>query len=626
MRNQSCSTAAGAAAPLVKELLSLLLPVACAAHPPALHLDRIPLHRQACTSLSTCLDVLERSSELEAQEVAEEGVAAFGSAALPRLSWLVEHGDAISKYRAAGALGRIAATAPEEVLAVAGSVLRERCADSGWAACWALACANDRSAYPLVRKHLADGVAGSSVFDDRPVPAAAAERLIVALEDRSANAAVHGGVVDILLRAKGPRSGAALDRLRKLLQAELPVDLDNVPEGYPCISSGDQCWALVEPPAHAEQCPASYSRCWSRVDYLVEAVGAWGHAGLPARDELHAIWESSPAPHKYIARRALARTGDRAIVPSLLRELSPLDQRALRDLSLLGEAARPELPQLIALYQSAPGKERAILLETILAIGGPLAVAIGIEALHMPGDDDVTALKGLLAASQGDTQPDALRKEKARLESLVAQSPYAQVRRLAGELLVALGFEAPALRGPLPCPSVMTTQIEARAALAGGPVTFKSLGNPARNSEECAKGDIAAIRTGNECLHGHSSGEFGYQITVHDVGSAQSRGSVRGVGLNPVQFLRYGGHLLIVEGLAHGMAMGSIDRLVRESDGRWVAHRFTDLPGLPWGHTFDAEGSLLLLVRVSYGELCHFENEGWQVLRIDRQGELTALR
>lgn len=605
--------------------LPLLLALSCTPKAQLQPPPRVLLDQHACSDLPTCLDVLERSSELAAHEYAEERLAAFGAAAIPRLSWLLEQGDSISKYRAAGALGRIAASRPNEVLAAAGAVLHERCADRGWAACWALTQANDHSAYPLLARHLRSGVDIRSFFDDRRVPAPAAEWFLVELEDRNASAAVHTAVVDILLRAEGQLSPASLERLRDLLRAELPADFSNIPPGYPCSSSGGDCWYLVDRKPDTGQCPASFSECWSRVDYLVEALGAWGPAGGPARSELRAVWESAPAAHKYIARKALARIGDRAIVPSLLSELSPLDERALRDLRLLGEAARPELPQLSALFQQAPGNERAALLETILAIGGPAALEIGIEALYRPGDDDVTALEGLSRASQQSAVADALRKERARLEYLAAQSVHAQVRRLASELLVALGLEAPAARS-LPCPHVVTTQIEALAQLASGSVSLKPLGNPARNSEDCAKGDIATLRVGGECLHGQSFGEFGHQIMVHEAGSAQPRDRVRGVGLNPLQFLRFGEHLLVIEGLAHGMNRGNIDRLLRESDGRWVAHRFTDLPGVPVSYAFDAEHRLLLLVQESFPGSCQADNGGWLVVRVGSDGTLEALR
>lgn len=618
--------------------LSLVLALSCSAKAPSHHPERAPLSQPACSELPTCLEMLERSSDLAAQEHAEVQLAAFGAAAIPRLSWLVEQGDPVAQYRAAGALGRIAATNPDQVLAIA--LLRERCADSGWSACWALAQTRDHSVYPLLARHLRAGIDISSLFDGRAVPAVVAEWFIVELEDRAASAAIHTGVVEALQRAEGPLSSAALERVRKLLRAELPADLSHAPPGYPCSTSGGECEDLVDRSPDAQQCPASFSECWPRVDYLVDAVGAWGPRGFPAREELRTVWQSTPAPHEHIARKALARIGDRSIVPSLLRELSPLHALALRDLQLLGKAAQPEVPQLLALLPSAPGNERDALLETILAIGGPQALPVGIEALHKPADDDVTALKGLLAASRESAARDALRPEKAVLEDLAVRSYSGQVRVLASELLVALGFEPPTRQEPPACPPVLApTRLAPRAQLASGPVTFEPLGSPARSSTECALGELPAIRVGAECLRGHSSGEFGYQITVHDAaehdaagpdaaGQAspdRSRGRVRGVGLNPVQFLRYGEQLLVIEALAHGFGRGRIDRLNRDSNGLWVAHRFTDLPGLPVGYAFDAGRRLLILVQSTIDGACQTENGGWQVLRAGTDGALEAL-
>ena len=136
---------------------------------------------------------------------------------------------------------------------------------------------------------------------------------------------------------------------------------------------------------------------------------------------------------------------------------------------------------------------------------------------------------------------------------------------------------------------------------------------------------MPTIRVGDELLRGHSFGEFGYEITVHDARSERSRGTVRGVGLNPLHFIRYGKQLLLIEALAHLIRRGSIDHLMRDSSGLWVAHRFTDLPGLPVGYAFDREGKLLLLVSETIAGLCHDMNGGWQVLRVGMDGETEAL-
>jgi hypothetical protein len=603
----------------------LLLALACATrsqvHPP----ERVALAGGTCSELPSCFELLERSSELAAHEHAEERLAGFGAAAIPHLTALVEQGDAISKYRAAGALGRIAARHPGKVLAAAGAVLHERCAGSVWSACWALAQAGDRSVYPLLARHLKAGVDAGSLLDGRAVPAAVAEWFIVELEDRAASGALHAGVLDVFHRAEGAFSAAAAAHLHQLLQAELPSELGRVPAGYPCYSSAADCWSRVDRAPDAGQCPASFSACWARLDYLVTALGLCGPAAVQAREDIRTVWQSTPAPHSYIAREALARMGDRSIVPSLLAELAPLDRRALEHLRLLGKQARPELPQLLALFQRAPGNERAALLEIILAIGGPLAVQLGIEGLRNPADDGVAVLKGLLKASGESSAHAALRGQKVRLEELATRSASRQVRQLASELLVAIGFAAPAAPAPA-CPVIEDAfGPEPRAGLARGTVQFQRLESPAVPAGECAGGGMPRLRVGEECLRGHSQGEFGYQITIQDGQTDQPRGRVRGVGLNPARFLRYGEQLLIIEALAHGMGHGNIDRLVRDSDGHWLAHRFTTLPGVPVGYTFDAERQLLLLVSGNAGDLCHAENGGWQVLRVGTDGTLEPL-
>jgi hypothetical protein len=612
--------------PITAGLAMLLLAVGCSAKSQSHHLERVPLNQRACWDPPTCFEVLERSSDEGAQEYAEERVAAYGAAAIPRLSWLVAHGDSVSRYRASRALGHIAATKPDEVLTAAGATLRERCADENWSACWALAQTKDPSVYRILAEHVRDGVDVLTVFDRRGWPAVVAEWFIVELEDRDASAAVHMGVVGALEGAEGPLSDASLERVRKLLRAELPPDVSNVPDGPGCRSSPPECDSRVDYVLGAYTCTMD-SSCWSRIDYLVSATAAWGHRGFPARHEVRAVWRSTPAPHQHVARSALAEIGDRAIVPSLLDELSPLKWRTLEDLKLLGKLARPEIPQLIAALQSAPGSERAELFETIMVIGGPSAVGVGVEALHNPGDDDATALKGLLEASKEESTPvDSIRDQQARIEYLASRSSHRLVRELASELLIALGFEAPNRREPLPCPPVIGSgPLALRARLASAPVIFQPLDGLERYSGACATGNMPTIQVGDECLRGHSFGEFGHKITVHDARSGRLRGTVRGVGLNPIRFMRYGENLLVVEALEHMTGWGNIDRLIRHHDGRWKAHRFTDLPGPAVGYAFDGDGKLLLLVNEAFAELCPGENGGWQVLRIGTDGQTEAL-
>lgn len=597
-------------------VLSSLLPVflgsACARTSQSHHPERIPLGKRACWDPPTCFEVLERSSDPEAQQFAEEQMEGFGPPAIPRLSWLLRYGDLASQRRASGALGRLAGAHPDEVLAAAGAELRERCADNAWTSCWALANARDRSQYPLLAEHMKDGRPPFTLFDRRGVPADFAEWLIGEIEDRDASADVHTGVLSMLQDAKGELSLAALERVRKLIEAELPPDLSHVP-------SGDRCMETNE-------------GCWPRIDYLVAAIAAWGPRGLAARREVRAVWRSTPPPHKFMARSALAEIGDRAIVPSLLGELSPLRPRTLRDFRLLGRVARPELPKLIALFERAPGSERAALFVTILAIGGEQAVSVAVDALDNPIDDEFAALEMLLEASQEHgVDVDRARRAKTRIEALATRSSERLVRERASELLVALGFDPPRIEAWLPCPPVLGAerprrpeQMKPRARLATGTVVF-DLVSAAQQASGCAPGATPSVRVENECLRGHSRGEFGFAISVHDAQSDQARGTVRGVALNPERFVVSGKDLLVIEGLSHFVFRGNIDHLVRASDGSWEAHGFAALPGLPVGYSVDPSGRLLVLVREDRAGLCERENGGWQVLRIGENGGSEAL-
>src|SRR5688500_16622729 len=79
----------------------------------------------------------------------------------------------------------------------------------------------------LVSLHSFPTRRSSDLFDGRDLPAVVAEWFIVELEDRDASAVVHMGVVSALESAKGPLSDASLERIRKLLRAELPPDVSN---------------------------------------------------------------------------------------------------------------------------------------------------------------------------------------------------------------------------------------------------------------------------------------------------------------------------------------------------------------------------------------------------------------
>jgi hypothetical protein len=585
---------AGAAAILVAQ--------GCAGGMKSQHLERIPLESRACWDAPSCFEVLERSSDSRALERAEEQLGRVGPPAIPRLAWLVRHGDRTAQVHAAGALGGIAATHPQEVQAAGVEPLRGLCSDSSWTACWTLAQSGDRSSYPLFIRHLRRY--GDAVFEGRPLRAEVAEWFISELERPHARAVFFSTIVPILLEADGPLSLAALERVRTLLAAELPHGFRRTPGGYPCQSHGDDCW--------------------SRLDYLVAAIGAWGPRAAPAQDEVRKIWREAPPRHSAIARTTLAKMGDRSLVPVLLSELPAWRRATLDDLALLGKAARPELPQLIALMQASPGVERSALFRVIVAIGGPLAIQAALDGLDNHVDDAFVALRGLRAASQEEGADLAsIRAARPRIEALYLESSFVVTRSSALVLLETLGFEPPA-EVPLPCPPVVGAespkrpgQISPQARVAGKTVVFMPIGESL--DEECAHADWSTLRVGGECLRA------GPAITVHDAATGQAMGAVRGVGMSPMGFLRQGDHILLVEGFMHIWKFGSVDRLTRDAGGHWQAHKFADLPGYPLGYARDQSGQVLLLVSATIG-LCGAENGGYQVLRLGKEGGTEALR
>jgi len=600
----------------------LLLASGCAAKstaPPDL-----PLPASACWDPPSCFEVLERSSDLRAVEHAAAELGKVGAPAIPRLAWQVRYGHDGVLYGAALALGHVATVHPGDVRTAAGDALRELCADRWWAACWAAAQAQDREAYPIFVRHLRRGDA-VELFSDGKISPSVAEWFVTELENRRASTAVLSGVLYILERTDGPLSLASLERVRQLLAAEPAKTFERWPR--------------------RDSCRLPNHDCWSRGDYLVTIIGVWRTRGVPARAEVRRIWQSAAPPHQRIARRTLARMGDRAILPSIQRDLTEptpadhadplveyeaelLHETALQDLSLLGPAARPEVPELIARMQKASGRERQALLAVIQSIGGPLAVRLALEELRTPPDDDTRALAGLeLAARDPGTDLDVLRAERPRLTDLATQSAFFLVRKKAEQLLVTLGFEEPD-PGPLPCPPVIGAehpkragQPSPRAKLASGTVVFRPFDAA---SAGCADDGLPAFRVAEECLRGRSHGEYGHEVMVHERRSNRILGAVTDLRLNPVQFLRYGDQILVIEGLFHMIGMGSIDRLERSAQGQWRAHAFADLPGAPVGYAFDANGDLLLLVAEGLG-LCSQENGGWQVVRIDKDGHTTPL-
>jgi hypothetical protein len=441
-----------------------------------------------------------------------------------------------------------------------------------------------------------------------------------------------------------------VDRLVACTRAELDAPLGHgLPDTSSCtpapreenadspqsFSSWRSAWDPLSP--LQERRVLAGNDCPPRIHFLLVAAEAW--SGDPEGREV--LVRASTRPDSWtsrLARRALVAIQDPDAIAARAQDLtsgsSTFVVRAMLDLALAREAARPHVPAIIAAADKAGQPATGRVLPFVLgAIGGDEAVTRLTHDLASP-DVDVWTVIGSLERLGKEAAPagDALRE-------VAAQHFLADVRNRASkayELVTGASLSAGRQRCPREVKQVANGWI---AELSTRTIRFapaewdnrdrdRDRRDRRRAAGRCAqlmdKDDEVYIAhpLGTDCLVGVNEGEFGGGVSVRDPRS--NKGELLFPG-NPNRFIDDGdGTVLVFEGLAHlGLDSGTVHRVWRQN-GKWAAELVAAPGANPIGWARDRDGRLLLLAR-EQERTCRGQYPSYVVLRVGPDRRIEAL-
>jgi len=385
--------------------------------------------------------------------------------------------------------------------------------------------------------------------------------------------------------------------------------------------------------------------CLRRLHFLLVAAEGW--SGAPEGREV--LVRASTHPDAWtarLARRALVAARDSDAMAARAHDLTSGSSRVLLwsmlDLALARDAARAHVPAIIAAADRAGNAATKYVLPFVLGeIGGEEAITRLEHDLASPAVD-VRAVIASLEMLADDAAPaaDALRK-------VAEQHHVADVRERAARAYARITGEGIPARRPR-CPRevkrlsdgwlVQLSTMSVRFAPTDWKAHDRKKDRRDRRSAagRCAplidddEGIYIAHPLGADCLVGINMGEFGGGVSIQNPRSDKRELLFGG---NPKRFVDEGdGSVLVFEGLVHmTVVSGSVRRVRRQPNGKWVAERVAELEAHPLGWARDGEGRLLVLAREELPltreqrTTCRADHPSYVVLRVWPDGRIEAL-